>query len=201
VLPRFEPMPLAVLRHPIDHPEWSFELNYDDFRALAYIEAGECRLVSRKGNTYRSFAQLASTLAAKVAGPAILDGEIVCLDGNGAPQFYDLMRRQQPQHFAAFDLLWHGDRDLRTMPLLERKRRLKRLLRRRGAALYVEHVPERGCIFYATVCAADLEGIVAKRADGLYAPDETSWVKIKNPRYSQWDGRRDLFDRKRAARA
>src|SRR4051812_19016156 len=161
VLPQCEPMPLAVLRHPLDHPDWIFELKYDGFRALAYIDAGECRLVSRNGNTFRGFPQLTAALAAAIPGPAVLDGEIVCLDSDGAPQFYELMRRRAPQHFAAFDLLWHDGADVRGIPLLDRKRRLQGLLAVPGPAFYVDHVTELGCNFFETVCASALEGIVA----------------------------------------
>jgi len=194
-------MPLAVLRDPFDHPDWIFELKYDGFRALAYIEDRACRLVSRNGNVYRSFAALAQQLAGVVPGAAILDGEIVCLDAAGAPQFYELMRRRQPQCFAAFDLLWHEGEDLRERALLERKRRLRELVPAGGPALYVDHIAGEGTALFRSICAGDLEGIVAKRADGRYTPEATSWVKIRNPNYSQWDGRRELFDRKRARRA
>lgn len=63
--------------------------------------------------------------------------------------------------------------------------------------LYVDHVAERGVDLFRAVCEGDMEGIVAKRADGLYTPDETSWVKIKNPRYSQDAGRWEWFERRR----
>ena len=53
-LPQFELMPLAVLREAFDHPDWIFELKYDGWRALAYIEAGTCRLVSRNRNPFKS---------------------------------------------------------------------------------------------------------------------------------------------------
>jgi ATP-dependent DNA ligase len=64
--------------------------------------------------------------------------------------------------------------------------------------LYVEHFDERGVDLLRAVCEMDLEGIVAKWKDGLYTPDETSWVKIKNPRYSQIEGRHELFERRAA---
>jgi ATP-dependent DNA ligase len=156
--------------------------------------------VSRNGNTYRSFPQLAQAIAATIPGPAVLDGEIVCINDAGAPQFYQLMRRRHPQYFAAFDLLWQDGTDLRLVPLLERKRRLCKMIPSSGAAFYVDHVRRLGCQFYESVCARDLEGIVAKRSDGLYTSNDTSWVKIRNPKYSQWDGHRELFDRRRGRR-
>ena len=67
--------------------------------------------------------------------------------------------------------------------------------------LYTDHSEERGIVLFRAVCEMDLEGIVAKRQDGLYTPAETSWVKIKNPRYSQMEGRRELFERSRSAGA
>ena len=60
--------------------------------------------------------------------------------------------------------------------------------------LYADHFDCRGVDLFRLVCESDLEGIVAKRKDGLYTPEETSWVKIKNPRYSQAEGRADLFN-------
>lgn len=197
-------MPLAVLKWPFDHPDWIFELKYDGFRAFAYVENGTCRLVSRNGNNFGRFTQLAGAIAAAVPGQAVLDGEIVYLDPDGAPQFYDLMRRRTPQHFCAFDLLWCDGQDLRNDPLLRRKRTLRQLVPGQDAGsqlLYVDHVANAGTGLFRAVCQRDLEGIVAKQATGLYSPEETSWVKIKNPKYSQWTGRRELFDQRRARRA
>ena len=128
------------------------------------------------------------------AGSAILDGEIVRLGSDGKPLFYELMRRRAPQHFYAFDLLWINGDDLRALPLLERKRRLRKLITAPGPALYVDHIAAAGVDLFDAVCASDMEGIVAKMAEGRYSPEETTWVKIKNPRYSQAEGRADFFD-------
>jgi ATP-dependent DNA ligase len=70
--------------------DWLFELKYDGFRGLAHIVDGECRLVSRNGNTFKQFARLSAHLAATRIR-AVLDGEIVCLDDEGAPVFKDLL--------------------------------------------------------------------------------------------------------------
>lgn len=82
-LPAIEPMKLSRVPAPFDSPDFLFELKHDGFRAIAYIEDGECRLVSRKRNTYRTFDSLRSSLARLKAKDAILDDEIVCLDSNG----------------------------------------------------------------------------------------------------------------------
>jgi bifunctional non-homologous end joining protein LigD len=105
------------------------------------------------------------------------------------------MRRRGPQHFFAFDLLWLNGRDLRALPLLERKRLPRQVVPRQPCPLlYIDHVAGDGVSLYDAVCARDLEGIVAKQADGRYTPEATTWVKIKNPAYSQAEGRADFFE-------
>jgi bifunctional non-homologous end joining protein LigD len=104
------------------------------------------------------------------------------------------MRRRSPQHFFAFDLLWLNGRDLRALPLLERKRLLRQVVPPQPCpVLYVDHVAGNAVELFDAVCARDLEGIVAKPADGRYTPEATTWAKIKNPAYSQAEGRAYFF--------
>jgi hypothetical protein len=114
---------------------------------------------------------------------------------DGCPRFYDLMRRRAPQYFYAFDLLWKEGLDLQELPLIKRKRMLKKIVKPR--VLFVDHVVGRGVDLLHAVRERDLEGIVAKAAQGLYQPEKTTWVKIKNRNYSQAAGRRDFFDLRR----
>src|SRR5215469_702344 len=100
-LPHFDHMPLARLRAPFDHSDWLFELKYDGFRALAYVTPERCELISRKGNVYKSFSALSAGIATALACEAVLDGEIVHLDAEGKPQFYQLLYRRPPQYFVA----------------------------------------------------------------------------------------------------
>jgi bifunctional non-homologous end joining protein LigD len=189
-------MPLARLHAPFDHADWIFEPKLNGFRALAYVENGKARLVSRNRNTYKSFPELTAALAGALnARDAILDGEIVHLDDDGMPQFYDLMRRRRPQHFYAFDLVWLNGRDLQALALVKRKRLLRGVVPRQPSpVLYVDHVARRGAELFEAVCTRYMEGIVAKLANGLYTPESTTWVKIKNRAYSQAEGRADFFD-------
>lgn len=74
-----------------DHPDYIFELKHDGFRAVAYIEDGECKIVSRNMKTLR-FQSLSKDLAKLRVRSAIIDGEIVCLDTNGVSQFNSLLK-------------------------------------------------------------------------------------------------------------
>jgi ATP-dependent DNA ligase len=138
----FSPMPLERRREPFDHPEWIFELKYDGFRALAFVTGGGTKLVSRRELEYRRFDDLRSeiTLEANADDP-VLDGEIVKLDSEGRPIFIDLMRRRGPFVFVTFDCLAVNGRDVRRLPLLDRKKLLRAILP--GALL---------CCFAPTIC-------------------------------------------------
>jgi bifunctional non-homologous end joining protein LigD len=109
-----------------------------------------------------------------------------------------MMQSRHLARYLAFDLLWLNGEDLRQLPLLKRKEKLKRILPSRSAhVLYVDHSRGNGTALYRLACQLDLEGIVAKRADSIYEdnPNERKWIKIKNPAYSQKEGRVDLFKR------
>jgi ATP-dependent DNA ligase len=187
-------MPLVRIPAAFHHPDWLFEVKYDGFRALAYVEGHLCRLVSRRGHEFTKFTLLAEEIAHTVRLKcAVLDGEIACLTPDGRSQFYSLLFRREWPSFAAFDLLEANGENLRERPLLERKRRLRQLVPRSNSRLlYVDHVRRGGVDLFREVCARDCEGIVAKWARGRYETDgcSTSWLKIKNPDYSQMVGRR-----------
>src|SRR5262249_22261085 len=131
------------------------------------------------------------------ATEGILDGEIVSIDEHGCPQFEDLMFRRGELFFVAFDALWIDGEDLRSLPLLERKRRLRRVVlsgKRSHRLRYLDHVEVDGCALYRLACERNLEGIVAKHRGGLYDTRNRQWVKIKNPTYTQAEGRDELFE-------
>ena len=197
----FQPMPLSRRPAPFDHPEYVFELKYDGFRSLAVIHGGRTELISRNGHPFNSFDTLRRAMTAPGSGKTVLDGEIVCLDKRGRPQFNDLLFHRGEPCFFAFDLLMSDGRDLRTERLTDRKHELRRLLSKvsESRMRYVEHVEQYGKALFERVCEMDLEGIVAKHSFGEYVTERerTTWVKIKNRGYSQSVGREKLFDRER----
>ena len=112
-------MAVASQAEPPTSPDWVFELKYDGFRALAYI-SNRVQLVSRKGHTYRRFDRLCKELAHALSGhEAVLDGEIICVDAEGRPQFHDLLRTRKQPIYAAFDLLWLDGEHVWNRPLIE----------------------------------------------------------------------------------
>lgn len=102
-------MPLGRIREPFSDPDWLFEIKWDGFRSLVRVERGQCRLISRNGNDFKSFSVLNDTIEAEItAKSAVLDGEIVSLDAAGKSQFRDLLFRRGEPRFYAFDALWVG---------------------------------------------------------------------------------------------
>jgi bifunctional non-homologous end joining protein LigD len=144
----------------------------------------------------------------------VLDGEIVCLDSHGKPQFRNLLFRRAEPVFYAFDILrdehalsddeekkhrFRNGEDLRYLPLCDRKLRLRAVVPNTGERLlYCDHVEADGVRLFRLICEHDLEGIVAKHKYSPYLPDrETTWIKVRNRSYSQWIGREELFERER----
>jgi bifunctional non-homologous end joining protein LigD len=193
-------MRLSRRPQPFDSDQFIFELKIDGFRALAHIEGGRGELVSRNGNTFHGFAELAAWIAENLrVESAVLDGEIACVDEAGRPVFRDLLFRRRECIFFPFDLLYLNGNDLRMNPLIERKAALKKLLRRkRSRILYLDHVERDGRRLFDQIVRMDLEGIVCKRLDSPYKVTEKPsrhWIKVKNSRYSQLEGREELFER------
>jgi bifunctional non-homologous end joining protein LigD len=194
-------MGLLRIPEPFDHPDFLYEVKFDGFRALAHVTGHHCQLVSRNGHVYKSWPYLAEEIAHAVrAHSAILDGEIACLAPDGSSRFYDLLFRREWPYFLAFDVLFIDGEDLRGLTLVQRKRRLARIMPRVESRLMLpEPIHAQGRRLFELACEHDLEGIVAKWANGCYQCDGhgTSWLKIKNPEYSQMEGRHELFAAKR----
>jgi bifunctional non-homologous end joining protein LigD len=128
------PMPLGQQSKPFDDPDWLYEIKHDGFRALALIDRGHCWFVSRREHKFHGFRDLAAALVREVnAEVAVLDGELAVPDHTGRTVFAAMMKHRQQARYYAFDLLYLNGEDLRQLPLLRRKEKLKRILPARSA--------------------------------------------------------------------
>ncbi len=163
------------------------EVKFDGYRTLALIEGGQVRMMTRTGLDWtEKFHALAGRLAA-LGTTAILDGEIVALNDQGASSFKTLQDALKSGdsgdlQYYVFDLLHLDGEDVRALPLLKRKAMLKALLDGHdfaGRINYSDHFgPDSG--FIGKVCGLGLEGIVSKRADAPYRSGRNAaWLKIK----------------------
>ncbi len=174
---------------------WVFELKLDGYRLLASRRTSDARLMTRSGRDYTDvFPEVAQAVRALPLDNLILDGEVVVLDPAGVPSFALLQRRGQlkrpieirraslelPATYFVFDLLGFEDFDLRSLPLVERKKLLKGILPPLGPTRYLDHIETVGEAFMGKVTEKGLEGIVAKKEDSPYQPGRSDcWVKIK----------------------
>ncbi len=176
----------AVDRPPAG-PGWAHEVKFDGYRMQLRVVGGAVSLKTRKGLDWsRRFPEIAGEAAA--LADAMIDGEVVALDENAAPDFGALQAalsngRTQDLVFFVFDLLFENGVDLRERPLSDRKARLKVLMdQARGLSRvrFVEHFDSGGQAVLRSACAMGLEGIVSKRLDALYVSGRAdSWVKSK----------------------
>src|SRR3954453_4375873 len=168
-------------------PGWVYEIKTDGYRAQVHVRAGEVTIYSRSGHDWtEQFAAIAGAVKKLNVHEAVIDGEATILGKTGLPDFQALRRElANPQSkrllYHAFDLLYLNGRDLRSLPLLERKRELKSILRKAPSTIvYVDYLEEDGARVFEEACRMGLEGVVAKRADAPYRSGrQDSWVKLK----------------------
>ena len=187
--PEFTPPQLCkIVTRPPSGENWVHEIKLDGYRVQMRIADGMAVMRTRKGldwtHKFQAIADAAGSLP-----DAVIDGEVVALDHNGAPDFAGLQAalsegRSRDLIYFVFDLLFEGGDDLRERPLLARKERLKALFTRKGKhsaqIKFVEHLSEAGDAVLKSACRLNLEGIVSKRTDAAYQSGRTeSWVKAK----------------------
>jgi bifunctional non-homologous end joining protein LigD len=169
---------------PFDDKDWIFEDKYDGFRMVATIERRDVTLYSRNGKIISdSYIEVAKALQG-IKRDAVIDGELVAIGTDGRSHFQLLQnarRREAKLQYCAFDLMFHDGADLRSLPLLERKKRLKAILPKHKALAFSQHRANFGTKFFAEADREGLEGIMAKRADSQYLSGvrTDNWLKIK----------------------
>lgn len=176
--------------------EWTFEFKYDGVRALVILDGGTVRIINRNGRdiTHR-YPDVVEHLQAVPDLRGVFDGEIVCLDENGRPDFSRIHRRDaqespkavavlakaMPARLVAFDILEYEGADLRLRRYVDRRKYLEDLAAvLAGGSVVVPPVSADGETMWKVVADMGLEGLVAKRDDSRYQGRRSgAWVKIK----------------------
>ena len=189
------PMLATSINEPFDGVGWLFEIKWDGYRAIAFIDNGKVRLVPRNQNEltqrYPELKDLAKLVKAKTA---ILDGEVVALDDQGRPSFSLMQQRTgfRPGGrraasnaavrviYYAFDLLYLDGYDWRRVPLEDRKKKLAAILELGDSLRFSDHYEKQGKALFEMAKQKGLEGILAKKRDSIYQERRSSeWLKIK----------------------
>jgi bifunctional non-homologous end joining protein LigD len=189
------PMLATLVDKPFDDDEWFFEIKWDGYRAVAFIDEGKVRLVSRNQNDltaeYPELKDLAEHVRARTA---ILDGEIVALDEQGRASFSLMQQRSGfrepgrrrarnssiPILYYAFDLLYLDGYSLFKVELEKRKKLLAGIVAAGDILRYSDHHLGQGTALFQAAAGKQLEGIVAKRRRSWYIQKRSrEWLKMK----------------------
>ncbi|WP_246765011.1 non-homologous end-joining DNA ligase [Ensifer sp. PDNC004] len=188
---RVEPCVATLVDNSPKGPDWAFEVKWDGYRLAVHVEPGEVRAITRGGYDWTpKFGSIVAEARELGHTPMIIDGEAVVLDDQGRSDFGLLQRavgKKPSAHdaseiiFYAFDLLCLDGRDLRWLPLSERRQLLEPIVAgMMGAIRFSEEVAADGAEFFRAACELGLEGIVAKRRDKPYRSGrQPEWLKIK----------------------
>jgi bifunctional non-homologous end joining protein LigD len=188
-----EPNLATPAAKPFSNPEWIFELKWDGMRVLAWVRGDKVELRSRRDRIVTGqFPELAVLPARLAVKEAIVDGEAVVLNEKGRADFSRLQQRmgvQQPSRVLMdeapvilylFDILYAEGYDLRSVPLIERKEFLRRILLPEDPVRYSSHVAGEGEALYRLAREQGLEGVIGKQARSSYhAGRSTEWIKLK----------------------
>ena len=187
------PMLLNEVKEPFDDKDYIYELKLDGIRCIAYLGKDVVLHNKRYKDVSSIYPELMGTSKC-VKKNTVLDGELVVLM-DGKPDFYALQKRflmsdrfriqlaakKNPVQFAAYDILYHDGKDLTDKPLMERKAILQEKVSEGNGLSISRYIEERGIAFFNLAKEQNLEGIIAKKKDGLYhiGKKTSDWIKIK----------------------
>lgn len=196
ILPLVRPM-LAVSAPPFDSDKHLFEIKWDGYRSLAYLDNNTIIRSRNLIDLTAKFPELSGLNQQIKKLPAIIDGEIVVFE-NGKPSFAALQSRgrmnemkmvsrasvERPAVFIAFDVLYAGGSNIMGKSLEERKSLLEDMIDQSGDVILSKYILKKGLAYFAACVQEGLEGVIAKRLDGAYLPGRrsNSWQKFKNNR-------------------
>lgn len=179
------PMLATLAKEPFDDPDWLYEVKWDGYRIIAHVQEGRVRLSSRGNKDYTAiFGPVAEELAS-LKVDCVLDGEVVILDKEGRSDFGALQNYQRTGAgnlaYYVFDVPYAAGRDLRGLPLEQRKAVAAAIVEPLELVRYSDHIKERGRDFFRLAEQQGLEGIMAKAASSTYSGGRRSreWLKLK----------------------
>ena len=192
-LPSWVEPQLATLTHQrFSDPNWIFERKLDGERCLSFAGPDGVRLMTRnKKDITSTFPEIAEALEDQRHSDFVADGEIVAFAGTqtrfellqrrlGVRQPSEELLRSDPAYLYLFDVMFEDGRDVRELPLLERKELLAGLLAFRDPLRFTEHRERDGEAYAQQACRDGWEGLIAKRADAPYqAGRSRDWLKFK----------------------
>jgi bifunctional non-homologous end joining protein LigD len=176
------PMALKLTHSPFDHKDWQYEIKWDGFRLISYLEAHKAELRSRKNISLNKRFEPIKQALESFSIDAVFDGEAVLLNDDGCADFSGLMSGKDGcLVYYVFDLLWYNGYNLMDMPLYQRKEMLKEVLPPSEIIRYNDHVHSRGVDLFNLVKERNIEGIVAKHRYSTYSAGyrTNQWLKIK----------------------
>jgi len=179
-----EPMLATLVNQPFDSDEWLYEIKWDGYRAVAFMNDKKVVLKSRNNKSFsEKFYPIQQNLE-KMKLNAVLDGEIVVLGKSGTADFGSLQNWRSEADgdlvYYVFDILWYNGKDLKELPLTKRKMILENILPPNESVLLSEDFHTSGVEFLEAAKKMGLEGIMAKRKDSSYHVNRTKdWLKIK----------------------
>lgn len=182
---KVEPMLATLVDKPFDDEGWIYEIKWDGYRAVAFMNKGEVEFKSRNDKSFNEkFYPLYESLKAWGIN-AVVDGEVVVVNEQGVANFGALQNWRSEADgellYYVFDILWYEGRDLRDLPLTERKAILADLIPEDTAILPSKEFATSGIDFLDAAKRMGLEGIMAKRKDSTYQTGNRTrdWLKIK----------------------
>jgi len=181
-----KPMLATLVDEPFDDEDWVYEVKWDGYRALAFIDKDETQLLSRNNKTFNEKFYPIYNILKKWNINAVIDGEIMVLNDKGVSNFGNLQNWRSEADgeliYYVFDLLWYDGKNLMNLPLNQRQAVLKEMLPSDDDRVRLSKVfSASGIEFFQAAERIGLEGIIAKKGNSTYTPDNRSreWLKIK----------------------
>lgn len=180
-----KPMLATLVDQAFDEPGWIYEVKWDGYRALAYLDGQSVEIRSRNNKSFtQKFYPIYQALQ-QWNVRAVVDGEIIVVNEKGVADFGDLQNWRSEAdgqlNYCVFDLLWLDGMDTMGLPLDRRKELLQAIIPPQGVIKASQHFDAGGRKFFELAARMGLEGIMAKKATSVYTPDLRSkeWLKIK----------------------